>query len=119
MLFEQVLPALRAGKKVRRDVWADDLWMIEKNGTYVDSLNTEVELSAYAINCDGWKIVPEPKRVADYLVRSEWEFRQVLWTPKEVPSLPPIEALWCKRTFEVGTQPDGAVLIPDSEREVG
>ena len=87
--FEEVLPALRAGKKVRqkcrpRAVLTNESWNVQ------------------AVLADDWEVVDEPKRVAEYFCKSLFV----------VPS----GYAWFRETHEVGKQPEGAVLIPGTER---
>ena len=67
MKFEEILPALRAGKKISRNNWCkDDYIYINSNGEFEDQnghhpgifLNCLCDLEA-----DEWKIVKEPKKV--------------------------------------------------------
>lgn len=85
--FEEVLPALRAGKKVRqkcrpRAVLTNESWNVQ------------------AVLADDWEVVDEPKRVAEY------------WVP--VANLHSMTAL--RERHEIGKQPEGAILIPGTER---
>ena len=67
MKFEEILPALRAGKKISRNNWCkDDYIYINSNGEFEDQnghhpgifLNCLCDLEA-----DEWKIVKEKKKV--------------------------------------------------------
>lgn len=66
--FEEVLPALRAGRKVRRAAWTIEEWIVQSySGTiYQDEDGVSCTLSAESINKDDWEIVPEPKRVVEF-----------------------------------------------------
>jgi hypothetical protein len=92
MRFEEVLPALRAGRKVRQASWP----------THVRSYPSSFQAGLLweQIEADDWEVVPELVRVADY------------WVPWNDGTLA------AKLTFEIGKQPADAVLIPGSEREV-
>lgn len=104
MKFEDVLPALRAGGKVRlttpNELHGDGY--IFSNGYHYRSSDCGiVNLSREYIDSHDWEIVPEPKRVADYLA--------------PCPNMPTV---WFQNTYEIGKQPVDAVLIPGTEREV-
>lgn len=67
MKFEEILPALRAGKKISRNNWCkDDYIYINSNGEFEDQnghhpgifLNCLCDLEA-----DEWKIVKEKKKI--------------------------------------------------------
>lgn len=92
MKFEEVLPALREGKKVWRAAW-------NKHSDYclfIDDLDNGIELRSLLE--DDWEIVQEPKLVADYFVHSH-------------------HYTWYRETHEVGKQPKGSVMVPGTERE--
>lgn len=95
--FEEVLPALRAGRKVRRNSW-------RKHSDYtffsIDDLDNGTELGG--LLADDWEIVPKSKRVALY------------WIPFDAL----LSAIGYREQYEVGKQPADAVLMPNSEREV-
>ena len=66
MKFEEILPAVRAGKKIRRNNWCkDDYIYINSNGVFEDQnghhpaifLNRLCDLEA-----DAWEIVKETKK---------------------------------------------------------
>jgi hypothetical protein len=99
MLFEQVLPALRAGKKVKRTGWFCSFSLKD--------LDDGAELNDLLAN--DWEIVPELKCVADYWVPdSAWGYVRMNPTAAEFAR---------KQTYEIGKQPNRSVMIPNSERE--
>jgi hypothetical protein len=53
MKFEEVLPAFREGKKIRRDAWDEKDYVV---------INGGFELSDRSIMANDWEIVPEPKK---------------------------------------------------------
>ena len=93
MKFEEVLPALRAGKRIKRRnlgyMTFDTFYRCGFTGDY--------------LLADDWEIGPETKRVADY-------FKPII-----DPMFP---GYYEKRQYEIGKQPKGVVLVPGSEREV-
>ena len=98
MKFEEVLPALRAGKKVRRSCWPVD-----------DSINFKTMFPLHkCLARHDWEIVPEPKHLADYLVKSK----------HRLSVLGSYFPTWIQETHEVGKQPADAVLVLGSERDV-
>ena len=108
MRFEEVLPALREGKKVRRAAW-------NKHSYYclsIDDLDNGTELRVLLE--DDWEIVREPKRVADYLVpdfTSRWVSATGRWVRPSNPDK------YFRQTHEVDKQPKGSVMVPGTERD--
>lgn len=116
MKLEEVLPALREGKKVRRTCWAPGLFVkLNYNGTnIITEIGKECNLPSFHILADDWEIVPEPKRVADYLVpdfTSRWVSATGRWVRPSSPTT------YFKQPYEVGSQPEGSVMVPGTERE--
>jgi len=105
MLFEEILPALRAGKKVRRPGWNKSSYVKAYDVMVRWDDGQDLAISVSGLNADDWEVVFEPTRVADYLVKTEFT------NCEDAP-------LWIQRTFEVGKQPTDAMLIPETEREV-
>ena len=65
MKFEEVLPALREGKKIRRKSWKrEECFFVIKNGSLVDDHGY---IASYYLNAllmeEDWEIVEEKKRV--------------------------------------------------------
>lgn len=96
--LEDVLPALREGKKVRRKSWAP-------TNSVKEFLKRDYALGS--VLADDWEIVPEPSRVADYLVE--------IADPTPLYHLPFTH--WLKQTHPIGQQPEGSVMVPNSERD--
>ena len=64
MKFEEVLPALREGKKVRRKSWGRvHSFIIIKDDSLVDDYHCNVGIYAYDLKADDWEIVTEKKKV--------------------------------------------------------
>ena len=67
MKFEEVLPALREGKKIRINVeiWVQLLGYIALDGNdgVVDKYGKLYELDLSDLNADNWEVVKEPKKV--------------------------------------------------------
>ena len=64
MKFEEVLPALREGKKVRRKSWGRvHSFIIIKDDSLVDDYHCNVGIYAYDLKADDWEIVKETKNV--------------------------------------------------------
>lgn len=61
------------------------------------------------MDADDWEIVPEPSRVADYLVETPYK-------RTDIEHYPP--TYWQQSTHPIGSQPEGSVLVPGSEKEV-
>lgn len=59
--FEEVLPALREGKKIRRKCFAEN-YFLDKNDCIIDIFETFEELLEH----DDWEIVEEPKQKVKY-----------------------------------------------------
>jgi hypothetical protein len=94
--IEEILPKIRKGSKARRKVWPSGVFHISSY------LSSYPGLTHEDILADDWELVPEPIRVADYLV--------------PVPFLKDA-GIYAKDTHPIGQQPEGAVLVPGSERE--
>ena len=64
MRFEEVLPALREGKKIRRKSWGRvHSFIIIKDDSLVDDYRCNVVIYAYDLKADDWEIVKEKKKV--------------------------------------------------------
>ena len=67
MKFEEVLPAFREGKKIRRKFWSNEAY-IRKGKIFVferviDEYNDVYVLTINDLWADDWEIVKEPKKV--------------------------------------------------------
>lgn len=72
MKFEEVLPAFRAGKKIRREVW------YEKHFIYREGLSVYREdgvnycfMDCGQLLCDDWEIVEEPEPDWGYIIKNK------------------------------------------------
>lgn len=67
MKFEQVLPALREGKKVRRSFWRKDTYFYKNHQGIFIFKNGGVDEYYYHLSClldgDDWEIIKEKKKV--------------------------------------------------------
>lgn len=63
MKFEEVLPALLDGKKIRRKSWTNGNRIIIKNNEITDSFNRRLAISVEGFKADDWEIVKEKKKV--------------------------------------------------------
>ena len=64
MKFEEVIPALREGKKIRRKSWGRvRSFIIIKDDSLVDDYRCNVVIYAYDLKADDWEIVKETKKV--------------------------------------------------------
>lgn len=109
--LENVLPALRDGKHIKLGsliVYLKRYTVYCKRADSESDKNFEEEFffDSNAIFAYGWEIVPEHKRVADYLV------------PMIVieNSIVKKGSRYERQTHPIGQQPDGAFLVPGSER---
>lgn len=79
MKFEEVLPALRKGKKVRINVeiWVQLLGYItlDGNDVVVDKYGKLYELDLSDLNADDWEVVKEPKKVK-LRDLTEWQYEK-------------------------------------------
>lgn len=100
MKLEEVLPALREGKKIRAKGWRPECYIMCNKDEFIDERGHEFGFMTIGHLKADWEIVPEPTRVADYFVpyrrRSDVYFKQ---------------------THFIGSQPEGSVLVPNSERD--
>ena len=114
--FEDIIPDIRKGKKFRRASWkaGKHIYLERDVPNWGDVLTDQDGLSAifFAFEThwiidedDDWEIVPDPTRVADYLVPYNGL----------VPHNGPI-IVYTKQTHPIGRQPEGSVLVPGSER---
>lgn len=115
--FEDIIPDIRKGKKFRRAFWKADkhIYLERDVPNWGDVLTDQDGLSAifFAFEThwiidedDDWEIIPEPIRVADYLVE--------ITDPTPLYHLPFTH--WLKQTHPIGQQPEGSVMVPGSER---
>ena len=67
MRFEEVLPALKAGKKIRRNHWCKDTYIyVNSNGEFATQSGRRFEIildNLRDLEADDWEIVKEPKKV--------------------------------------------------------
>ena len=64
MKFEEVLPALREGKKIRRKIWGRERsFIVIKDDSLVDNLGRDVAIYTYGLKAIDWEIVEEKKKV--------------------------------------------------------
>jgi hypothetical protein len=105
MKFEEVLPAFRAGKKIRskRKEILFEYLALKYEGAVVDSSGyrcPEIFVDCILEDLDDWEIVKEKKHMAKYLV--------------------PISAhnyLYEKQEHEMGKEPIFSVMMPGTEYE--
>jgi hypothetical protein len=107
MRLDDVLQALRDGKSIRRQGWEGFSIRIMGLALYGNN-NKPYAFNLCDISAMDWEVVPKPKRVADFLVE--------ITDPNPLYHLPPFTH-WLKQTHPVGQQPEGAVMVPGSERE--
>lgn len=105
MKLEDVLPALREGKRIRRNKWDDDLWVRLQDAGLVDDSAESFEFNGTHTLADDWEIVPEPTRVADFLVPDSFSM-----------TVSGKCSHWVSKTYPIGQHPEGSVMIPGSER---
>jgi hypothetical protein len=79
MKFEEVLPALRDGKKVRRKAWGENDYI---------AISSPFELSDGSLMRDDWEIVEEPKppkllAPAMYHTDGQWVLGRTLFGSKK------------------------------------
>ncbi len=66
MKFEEVLPALREGKKIRRKSWGRvRSFIIIKDDSLVDDYRCNVVIYAYDLEADDWEIVKKKVKLRD------------------------------------------------------
>jgi hypothetical protein len=117
IMIEDILPDLRRGRVAQRKNCPDvtiqlgknGLWLFfDKDGDRID-LN-DVDTFDSVFHCE-WELLPETSKVADYLVYSHDEEEGCSMFPQNTFQM------WFRRTYKIGQQPVGAILVPDSERE--
>lgn len=105
MRLEDILPEVRKGRKHKQKSWSETYAMFDTSdhsyGVYTNAggFIELMELEGDDLLADDWELVPELVRVADYLV----------------PNL--VGDYYHKETYPIGQQPEGAVMVPNSERE--
>jgi hypothetical protein len=111
MYFEEVLPALRKGRKVRRRGY-ENIYMLSKdNLSLYDGEDGQYLLDAPStfdsvFFCDDWEVVPILLQVADFLVPKQPEVIAGKWEPFE----------YYRVTLPVDEAPPEAIMVPDSVR---
>ena len=64
MKFEEVLPALLEGKKIRRKCWGKERsFIVIENDSIVDNYGSRLAISVKGFKADDWEIVKEKKKV--------------------------------------------------------
>lgn len=63
MQFEEVLPALLDGKKIRRKSWVSGNRIFIKNNEIMDDFDRRLAISVKGFKADDWEIVKTPKKV--------------------------------------------------------
>ena len=80
MKFEEVLPALKAGKKIRRRTWCKDTYIyINSYGKFETQSGRHYDIiinGLYDLKHDGWEIVKEKKKIK---IRDLNEEQYVKW----------------------------------------
>lgn len=112
MYFEEVLPYLRKGRKVRRKGHKQIFMLKPEYPSLIDEEGAEYCLDDSStfdsvFFCDDWEVVLEVRKVADYLTPQEPKVICGTWTPFN----------YFRVTKTVGTELPGDVLIPGTERE--
>ena len=109
MKLEEILPEIRKGRKARRPHWHEDaaingrLEFVSLEGGRI--IVQQEKFNSNELLADDWELVPEPVRVADYLVPSSIWNERIRWSE-----------CWLKETHPIGSQPEGSVMVPGSER---
>lgn len=67
MKLEEVLPALREGKRIRRRCYVDGGYILIEEGSMISSSGHCESLDEDDIFADDWEIVPEPKKIQSWL----------------------------------------------------
>lgn len=105
--LEDVLPALREGKKIRAKGWRRDSFIVILGGGFKNEFGQRfVICSVGQLNAD-WEIVPESVRVADYLVPITMIDGWIINKGSHYE----------RQTHPIGQQPEGSVLVPGTERD--
>ena len=102
MKFEEVLPLLREGKKVRRKTWTEGRYITASYGLIAVAGDTW--MYSEGILDDDWEIYKEPVTVADYavpIIGYLWDGYQAYYT----------------EPFEVGKEPEDSLKIEGTTRE--
>jgi hypothetical protein len=110
--LEDVLPALREGKKIRRQGFRKGGFLVLKGKEVVDDAgHGGFSVGTCYLLADDWEVVPSPVKVADYLVEQKGLF---VGSQSSVI----VKPVWQKETHPIGQQPEGSVLVPGSERSL-
>jgi hypothetical protein len=105
MKFEEVLPAFRAGKKIRSKQVNTlfDYLVLNSEGAVIDCSGfrcSETFVDCILRDLDDWEIVKETKHMAKYLV------------PLSINNY-----LYEKQVHEIGKEPIFSVMMPGTEHE--
>jgi hypothetical protein len=66
--IEDILPALRKGKRARRPDWPKGLTVtFDRKTGLVDSEGDELEINLAYLHADDWELVPEPKKFKSWV----------------------------------------------------
>lgn len=67
MKFEEILPALKAGKKIRRKCWGKEVYIKTHDffvvGQIITEDNIDYALTVMDLEADDWEVIKEPKKV--------------------------------------------------------
>lgn len=96
--FEDIFPDVRKGRKARRACWEKGLLVLEDDLYVLDGETLLNPIDNEDILGDDWELVHEPTRFADYFV-------------------PHGLRIYVKETHPIGSQPEGSVMVPGSERD--
>ena len=121
MKFEEVLPALREGKKIRRKSWKrKECFFVIKNGSLVDDHGYSAFFYlGYWIMEEDWEIVKEKKKVK---LRDLTEEQYIKWQDKNCEkydcSKCPFRCVDCNRAFWMNCKDIYSNKFLDQEIEV-
>lgn len=67
MRFEEVLPALREGRKIKRALWPKECFLQMSEQGLIDEHGVEDVLSNSLLSADDWELVPEKRKFKYWL----------------------------------------------------
>ena len=72
MKFEEVFPALRNGKKIRRKEWSEEHFIYREGLSVYNEDGVDYDfISSDQLLCDDWEVIEEPEPDWEYIIKNK------------------------------------------------